>query len=460
MGLSPSEVGGHRHYEQGDPNCEVLHITKNTLGGGKFPTNAKCASMSIPERQRRIYSRGAQGIRSLIPTGFESLEAFSRSKLSAEAFAYLAGGAGAEATMQANRQSLHDIKIAPRMLQDVSTCDMSTKLFGNKLEVPYFLCPVGALDLAHPQADLAVAKAASQNKVPMCFSNQASYSMEDCSAVMGDGVRWFQLYWSANDDLVVSLVKRAEACGCRAIVVTLDTTMLGWRTRDLELSHLPFLKGRGIAQYTSDPVFLKLMEGPLPEPPEKPKVTPKAIATLLEATQRFPGPFWETLKSGKGLAAVKTFVSLYSRSNLTWDNLSFLREHTKLPIVLKGILRPDDALKALDCGMDALYVSNHGGRQVDGSMGAASALPHVVEAVDGRVPVLFDSGVRGGADVFKALALGASAVGIGRPFAYALSVGGEAGVSEFLQNMQADFRLTMGLAGCASLADIQPDMLA
>jgi lactate 2-monooxygenase len=410
--------------------------------------------MSTPERQRQIYSRGAQGQRPALPIAFDGLEGWAEMRLSNEAFAYLAGGAGAEGTMAANRQALDGVRIVPRMLRDVSKCDMTAKLFGNSLSVPFFLCPVGALDLAHPHADLAVARAAARTNVPMCFSNQASFPMETCAAAMGDGVRWFQLYWSANDDLVVSLVRRAENCGCRAIVVTLDTTMLGWRTRDLELAHLPFLRGRGIAQYTSDPVFLKLLEKTPADTGDKPKVTRRAIATLFEATRRFPGPFWEVLKSGKGLAAVKTFVSLYSRSNLQWSDLAFLREHTKLPIVLKGILHPDDALKALDHGVNAVYVSNHGGRQVDGAVGAAAALPKVVDAVDGRVPVLFDSGVRGGADIFKGLALGATAVGIGRPFAYALALGGEDGVAEYLENLKADFRLTMGLSGCASLAEI------
>ncbi len=426
-------------------------------GGSAHST--KATVMSTPERQRQIYTRGAQGIKPRIPIGFAELERRAERAISAEAFAYLAGGAGAEQTMLENRRSLDEITIKPRILRDVSTCDMTTQLFGNTLPVPFFLCPVGALDLAHPQADLAVAKAASQTGVPMCFSNQASYPMEECAKAMGDTVRWFQLYWSASNDLVRSLVSRAEACGCRAIVVTLDTTMLGWRTRDLELAHLPFLRGRGIAQYTSDPVFRQLMTEPRPGPEEKPKVTPQAIATLLEATRRFPGPFWEVLKSGQGLAAVKTFISLYSRSNLQWSDLAFLRECTKLPIVLKGITRGDDALKALDHGVNAVYVSNHGGRQVDGARGAAQALTEVVGAVDGRAPVLFDSGVRGGADVFKALALGASAVGIGRPFAYALALAGEDGVVEYLENLKADFRLTMGLSGCARLADVNQDML-
>lgn len=415
--------------------------------------------MSTPERQRQIYMRGAQGERPRLPLNYESLELEAEIKLSTEAFAYLAGGAGAEATIRENRKALDRVKLAPRMLRDVSSCNLSTSIFGNTLSVPFFLCPLGALDLAHAEADLAVARAAARADVPVCFSNQASFSMERCSSAMGDTVRWFQLYWSASDELVISLVRRAEECGCRAIVVTLDTTMLGWRARDLELAHLPFLRGRGLAQYTSDPVFLELLKS-APAPPEKPRVTPQSVSTLLEATRRFPGPFWEVLKSGQGLAAVRTFVSLYSRSNLTWSDLAFLREHTKLPIVLKGILRADDARKALDHGANAVYVSNHGGRQVDGALGAAAALPGVVEAVGGRVPVLFDSGVRGGADIVKALALGASAVGIGRPFAYALSLGGEDGVFEFLENLKADLRLAMGLTGCASLADITPDLIA
>ena len=415
------------------------------------------SAMSTPERQRQIYTRGAQGVRPLIPVGAAELQKRAERVLSPQAFAYLAGGAGAEQTMVENRRALDEVKILPRMLRDVSGCDMTTRLFGNSLSVPFFLCPVGALDLAHRQADLAVAKAATRANVPMCFSNQASFSMEQCSQVMGDSVRWFQLYWSSSNELVQSLVQRAEACGCRAIVVTLDTTMLGWRTRDLDLAHLPFLRGRGIAQYTSDPVFLELMKQPIEAKEDKPKVTRQAVSTLLEATRRFPGPFWDVLRSGQGLAAVKTFVSLYSRSNLTWSDLEFLRECTTLPIVLKGISRGDDAKRALDYGVNAVYVSNHGGRQVDGARGSAEALVEVVEAVGGKTPVLFDSGVRGGADVFKALALGASGVGIGRPFAYALAAGGEDGVVELLENLKADFRLTMGLSGCASLAEITSD---
>ena len=414
--------------------------------------------MSTPERQRRIYLDGAKGQRPTVPIDHDKLEEAARRKVSTEAYAYIAGGAGRESTIGENRRALDRYKILPRMLRDVSDCDTSLNLFGNTLNSPIFTCPIGVLDLFHPEADLAVAKAASATGVPMAFSNQASVSMEECASAMGDGVRWFQLYWSKSDELVASLVKRAEECGCRAIFVTLDTTMLGWRIRDLDLAYLPFLAGRGIAQYVSDPVFQELLKDPEPEL-EPPKITLTSLSNLYQMSKRYPGSTLENIKTRRAVDAVRKFIAIYSRASLSWENLAFLREHTKLPIVLKGILAPDDALKALDHGVDGIYVSNHGGRQVDGAVGALDALAEVARVVDSRVPVLFDSGVRGGADIFKALCLGAKAVGIGRPFAYALAVGGERGVVELLQNYQADLRLTMGLSGVRSLAELNQDCL-
>jgi lactate 2-monooxygenase len=260
---------------------------------------------------------------------------------------------------------------------------------------------------------------------------------------------------------VESLVKRAESCGCEAIVVTLDTTILGWRTRDLERAYLPFLRGKGIAQYTSDPVFRRILGEPAPPAPADQQPAPNlaALRTLIALTRAYPDGFIETLRSGRGRAAVQRFVDLYSRPSLTWDELPFLRERTKLPILLKGILHPDDAAHAVEAGMDGIIVSNHGGRQVDGSIAALEALPEVARAVDGRVPILLDSGIRGGADVFKALALGATAVLIGRPYVYGLAVGGRAGVREVIQNILSDFDLTMGLAGCRSVAEIGAEAL-
>jgi lactate 2-monooxygenase len=296
----------------------------------------------------------------------------------------------------------------------------------------------------------------------MIFSNQASRPMEECAAAMGDAPRWFQLYWSTSNELVESFVRRAEACGCEAIVVTLDTTVLGWRPHDLDVAYLPFLRGKGIAQYTSDPVFRRIIATDPAElgAGEQPRPTPQALRTLIQLTRAYPDRFLAGLRSGHARAAVQTFVRIYSRPSLTWADLPFLRERTKLPILLKGILHPEDAARAVAEGMDGVIVSNHGGRQVDGAIATTDALPGVVKAVDGRVPVILDSGVRGGADAFKALALGATAVGVGRPYAYGLAIAGEAGVREVLQNLKAEFDLTLGLTGHRSVAEIGPDSLA
>ena len=272
---------------------------------------------------------------------------------------------------------------------------------------------------------------------------------------MGDAPRWFQLYWSTSNELVASLASRAQASGCSAIVLTLDTTMLGWRIRDLDLAYLPFLRGKGIAQYTSDPVFVDALQETLRQtPPAGGRITLAAIGTLWELAGSHPGSRLTNLRSGLARAAVRRFVESYSRPSLSWDDLAFLRERTQLPILLKGILRAADATAAIEHGMDGIVVSNHGGRQVDGAIGTMDALPGIVEAVAGRVPVLLDSGVRSGADVFRALALGASAVGLGRPYVWGLAAEGEEGVREVIRNLRADFDLTMGLAGCARIAEI------
>ncbi|HWE43044.1 MAG TPA: alpha-hydroxy-acid oxidizing protein, partial [Gemmatimonadaceae bacterium] len=205
-----------------------------------------------PERQRRIFLDGVAGRRPAIPVDAARLEDAARAVMSAEAFAYVAGGAGAERTMAANREAFERWRIVPRVLRDVSERDSSITLFGQRLPSPMLLAPIGVLEMAHRDADLAVARAAAAEGVPMIFSSQASVSMEQCAAAMGDAPRWFQLYWSRSDDLVRSFVRRAEGCGCSAIVLTLDTTLLGWRTRDLDLGYLPFLRGKGIAQYVTD----------------------------------------------------------------------------------------------------------------------------------------------------------------------------------------------------------------
>jgi lactate 2-monooxygenase len=415
------------------------------------------------ERQGEIYLRGIAGTKPRIPVDPRRLESVARSRMTREAFAYVAGGAGSEATIDANRAAFERRRIVPRMLRDVSSRSTATDLFGRTLPAPILVAPIGVLELAHRDADLAVARAAASLGVPQIFSNQASVSMETCASAMGSSPRWFQLYWAKSDELVASFARRAEACGCDAIVVTVDTKMLGWRTRDLDLAYSPFLHGKGIAQYTSDPVFTSLLDSTAPAPAAdvKRRLTLHSLATLIEVTRAFPGGgFLSKLRSGRPLAAVQHFTGTFRRTDLTWDDLRFLRERTKLKLLLKGILHPDDARKALDHGTDGVIVSNHGGRQIDGEIAALDALPGVVAAVGGRMPVLIDSGVRGGADVFKALALGARAVLVGRPYVYALAIAGEDGVRELLRNFIAELDLTMGLAGVRSVSEIDASSLA
>ncbi|HEY3406408.1 MAG TPA: lactate 2-monooxygenase [Ohtaekwangia sp.] len=415
---------------------------------------------SASDRQKEIYLNGFAGIRSKIDIDLLKLEARARAHMSEEAFAYIAGGAGNESTLQSNRQAFEKYKIIPRMLRDVASRDMEIELFGQKLPSPFLLSPVGVLEMVNKDADIAVAKVATRLGIPYIFSNQASRCMEDCSSVMGSSPRWFQLYWSKSNDLVASFVQRAERCGCSAIVVTLDTTMLGWRTRDLDLAYLPFLEGKGIAQYTSDPVFQRMLDEPADAPAAKRKITLQTIRGLITMVNNYPGgSFFSKLKSKRPIRAVQKFISTYSNPSVTWDDLKFLREHTKLPIVLKGILHPDDARKTVDLGMNGIIVSNHGGRQVDGAISTLDALPEIISAVNARIPVIMDSGIRGGADAFKALALGAKAICIGRPYVYGLAIAGEEGVYQVLRNLLADFELTMSLAGCKNVSEIRSTIL-
>ena len=409
------------------------------------------------ERQSQIYVGGVSGRRPRVPVDFGELERRAEAAMSEKAFAYVAAGAGLEETMRANREAFRRWQIVPRMLRDVSGRDTSVELFGRRIPFPFLLAPIGVLELAHRDAERAVAPAAAATGIPMIFSNQASTPMEEVAGLLGDSPRWFQLYWSVSNDLVESLVGRAEACGCEAIVVTLDTKMLGWRSRDLDFAHLPFATGMGIAQYTSDPVFRSLVDPSAAQRSGPP--TPAALRALVRATRSYPGSFRENLRSGAGVAAVRKMMEIYSRPSLTWDDFAWLRERTTLPIVVKGILHPDDARLSVEHGLDAVVVSNHGGRQVDGAIASLDALPGVAQAVDGRIPILFDSGIRGGADAFKALALGATAVLLGRPYVYGLALRGAAGVRDVIRNLVADLDLTMALSGCRTVADIRPECL-
>jgi isopentenyl diphosphate isomerase/L-lactate dehydrogenase-like FMN-dependent dehydrogenase len=411
------------------------------------------------------------GHRPRVPTAARALQRRAGERLTARAYAYVAGGAGDEATQRANRAAFDRYAVVPRVLRDVSVRDTSVELFGRRLPAPLLLGPVGALELVHPAADLAVARAAASLGVPMVFSNQASVPMEECAAAMGSAPRWFQLYWSTSDELVESLVGRAEASGCDALVVTLDTTMLGWRPRDLDLGHLPFALGKGIAQYTSDPVFRRLVEqraAAVPAPAEpgaaagrdrQPRPTLAAVRALVGMARAWPGPLLDNLRSPLPRAAVETFLGIYSRPSITWADLAWLRARTRLPIVLKGVLHPDDARRALDEGADGVVVSTHGGRQVDRSIAALDALPDVLAAVAGRAPVLLDSGVRSGADILTAVALGARAVLLGRPYAWGLALAGEDGVRQVVSDVLGEFDLTLALSGHTSVEQLSPEVL-
>lgn len=419
-------------------------------------------SLSALERQRAVYLSGVSGQTPLVPTDLDDLERAARGYMSREAYAYIAGGAGKGDTIRHNREGFGRWRIQPQMLRDVSVTDLSTRLLGQELPAPLLLAPVGVLEMVHKEADRAVARACAKTGIPFIFSNQASVPMEDTAREMPTTDKWFQLYWSKSNDLVASLVQRAEACRCSAITVTLDTTMLGWRIQDLDLAYLPFLRAKGIAQYSSDPVFQGLVDAYQDDPDTlqpKRRLTWSLLRSVYEMMSTYPGSFWSNLRSGRPLKAVRTFVNMYTNPALNWDQLSFLREHTKLPIVLKGILHPDDARRALDYGMDGIIVSNHGGRQVDGAVSTIEVLPSIREVIGEQVPILLDSGVRCGADMYKALALGASAVCLGRPYAYGLAMAGEAGVEAVIRNLLADFELTMRLSGKRTVEEVKADTL-
>ncbi len=409
-------------------------------------------------RQAAIFRAGLAGRRPRVPVDPARLEAEALLRLGADARAYLAGGAGLERTIAANRAAFDRHAVVPRMLAGVARRDLSVTLFGRTLPLPMLLAPIGVLELAHRDSDLAAARAAAAAGIPFVVSSQACHPLERIAVEMGAAPRWFQLYWSSRNELTESFVRRAEAAGYEAIVVTLDTTQLGWRPRDLDRGYLPFLRGKGIANYVSDPVFRTL---PVEIAASRRRGPPtlgylRSVAELLWSWPEGPVAAWRT---GEAARAVRRFVGIYQRPDLTWEDLPFLRKRTRLKILLKGILHPDDARRALDHGIDGVIVSNHGGRQVDGAIAALDALPGVVEAVGGRVPVLFDSGIRNGSDIVKALALGAGAVLVGRPYVYGLALAGEEGVASVIADLAADLDLTLGLAGRANVAGLERSVL-
>lgn len=406
-------------------------------------------------RQTEVYVTGAGGARPAVPVKPAALEARAARAMSAEAAAYIIGGAGSELTMQANRAAFDRRQLVPRVLRDVAGRDLSIKLFGRTHPAPILLAPIGVLEMARRDGDLAVAGAAAAEGLTYIFSNQASVPLEACAAAMGQGPRWFQLYWSSDDDYVRSVVGRAERAGCEALVLTLDTTLLGWRPRDLDLAYLPFLRGLGLAQYLSDPVF----RSKIPASPPDTGFRPRGLSLASTAMNLLRKGREFDLSIGQMRAAVAYFTATYSRPDLSWSDVERLRGMTRLPIVLKGIRHAEDARLARQHGADAVIVSNHGGRQVDGEPGTLDLLEAVVAAA-GDMPVLVDSGIRSGADVAKALALGARAVLLGRPYVYGLAIAGETGVREVLRNVIAEFDLTLALCGLTRAIDLDRSCLA
>lgn len=373
--------------------------------------------------QFEIYFKGLSGVLPELPMTYAELEARAQAALPPGIWSYVAGGAGDEFTQRTNVTAFEKLGIVPRMLRDTKVRDLSIELFGMKLPSPLFMAPVGVIGLCAQDGhgDLATAEAAARTGVPMMASTLTVDPLEDVAARFGDTPGIFQLYTPKDRDLAQSLVSRAEAAGYKAIAVTLDTWVPGWRPRDLSTSNFPQLRGHCLANYFSDPVF----RGMLAKTPEEDPQT-----------------------------AVLTFTAQFG-SLLTWDDLPWLRSLTDLPLVLKGICHPDDARRAKDAGVDGIYCSNHGGRQANGGIPAIEHLPGVVAAADG-LPVLFDSGIRSGSDVVKALALGATAVGIGRPYAYGLALGGADGVVHVLRTLLAEADLLMAVDGYRTIADLGP----
>jgi lactate 2-monooxygenase len=394
--------------------------------GRRMPAVSE-AQAPFGDYYREIYGRGLAGETPSIPVDWAELEEAAERAMEPRSAGYVYAGAGTGATMRANREAFERVRIVPRMLRDVAGRDLSVDLLGRRLPAPLLLAPIGVQGIVHPDGEEATARAAAELGLPLIVSSAATRTVEQIGEAGGDGPRWYQLYWPNDDGLAASLVGRAEAAGYEAIVVTVDTFIPGWKPRDLQQAWLPFLEGVGNANYLADPVF----RGALEKPPE------------------------EDLG-----AAIGHYLGVYVNPSLTWDDLGRLREWTSLPVLIKGILHPDDAREAARRGVDGVIVSNHGGRQVDGAIASLDALPSVAEAAAGELAVLLDSGVRCGADVFKALALGADAVLVGRPYIWGLALEGEQGVATVLRMLLAELDLTMALSGQSRVAELDSSLLA
>jgi len=373
----------------------------------------------------KFYQSGDEAAK-LLPISFDDWENRAKKILAAAPFGYVHGAAGAGHTKRDNVDAFQKYRLRPKVCCDISKCELSTTILGSQLPVPFLLAPIGVNTILHPEGELAPAKAAAKFGVPYILSNVSSVPLEEVAKAMGNSIRWFQLYPPTNHDLTKSFLQRAEAAGYSAIVVTVDSTLLGWRETDLQHAYLPFLTGQGMGNYFTDPVFCSMLE----EAPDK-----NVKAAVLKA-----------LEEGNNTC-------------FTWKELDFIRGQTKLPLLIKGITHPDDAVMALAHGVDGIIVSNHGGRQLDGAVATLDMLPLIYEAIHGDIPILMDSGIRRGADILKAIALGASAVLIGRPYAYALAVAGETGVQEIIKNLIAETELQLAISGRSTIQEVDQSLV-
>jgi lactate 2-monooxygenase len=381
----------------------------------------------LADYYREIYARGLIGETPAIPVPVAELEQRAMETMEPRAANYVGAAAGSEETMRANVGAFSRRRIVPRMLRDVASRDLSTTVLGTAMPAPLMLAPIGVQKIVHDDGELATARAAAAVGVPMIASTASHYSLEEIAAADGEAPRWFQLYWPNDPALARSFVERAERAGYGAIVLTVDTFIPGWKPRDLQGAWLPFLEGVGVANYFQDPVFRERLE--------------------------------KTPEEDVG-AATGQFLAVQANPALSWDDLAGLREMTSLPILVKGIQHADDAKEAVRRGVDGIVVSNHGGRQVDGAIPSLEALPAIAAAVGDELTVLFDSGVRGGADALKALALGADAVCLGRPYIWGLALDGQAGVETVLKMILAELDLTMALCGLTRPEEIGPELLS
>lgn len=381
--------------------------------------------MAYSDYSTGVYLQGALGRRPELPMSADGLERAAAAAMDPDVLGYVEGGAGGEGTQRANVAAFARYGVVPRMLAGAGERDLSVDLVGMRLPSPLLVAPVGVLGVVAPDGDLETARAAAAARVPMIASTLADAPLEAVREAQGDGPGLFQLYPPADHALAESLVARAEVAGYAAVVITLDTWVNGWRPRDLQHAYLPMLTGRCLANYLTDPRF----------------------RALLEASGG-------AVRAPRDGAAVRLWASLFGDPAMTWADLPRFRALTRLPILLKGIGHPDDVKRALDGGMDGIVCSNHGGRQADGGVPAIDLLEDVVAAADGA-PVVFDSGVRTGSDVVKALGLGATAVAVGRPVVRGLAVGGRAGVEHVLRSLLAEADLTMAVDGYPSIAALR-----